>query len=76
MSQGRGAEAKHTQRQPYMRLEPLEQNIARDLEQYVGDKEDRQRRLILQSGQLEVLLQTENSGVGDVGTIEKGEQIE
>jgi hypothetical protein len=57
----------HTGRKPDMRLELLEQNIGRDLEEDVWDKKDNERVIITYSaGDVEVGFEAVDGGVGDV----------
>ncbi len=59
-----------------MRFELLQQYIGRDLEQYVRDKEDGQGVVVLMVLQFQVRLKPKYTRIGDVGTIEKGEEVE
>jgi hypothetical protein len=58
-----------------MRLEPLQNDVRRNLENHIGDEEDGQTSTVLSTAEAEILLKTEDGGVGHVGSVEEGQEI-
>ena len=68
------AKAKHIDRQPYMRFELLQQDIAWNFEKAIRDKEDGKCYVVaIADVKIKVLYQVEYTGVADVDAIEEGE---
>ena len=63
------AKTEHTQREPYMRFEPLQDDIRRDFENDVGYEKDGQSCVVLCPGETEILLQSKNCGIGYIGAV-------
>ena len=59
-----------------MRLQSFQDDIGRDLEDDVWHEKDGQSGVVLGAGQIEVLLQLKNHGIGNVGAIEEGQKVE
>ena len=60
-----------------MRLELLQQNVGRYFEQYVGNEENCQGRVVLSAFavQAQIFLQAEYRCIGDVGAIQKCKKV-
>ena len=58
-----------------MWLESLQDDIRRYLEGDIRYEKHGQGGVVLIPGKLEILLETENGCIGDVGAVEEGEQI-
>lgn len=54
----------------------LEDNVGRDLEHNVWNEEDGQGIVVLRIFEVELILQAENGGIGDIGTVEKSKEVE
>lgn len=59
-----------------MRLEPLQENIGRDLRKHIRYEEDDQGRIVFDIAQIEVLRKIEDIRVRDVDAVQKSEEIQ
>lgn len=59
-----------------MRFQSLEDDVRRDLKDHIRYEEDHERSLVLVTNELKVFCKTENGGIGDIGSVEKREEIE
>lgn len=59
-----------------MRFQLLQQDVARDFEGNVGHEEYGQGRVILRRLEAQLLLKPEHGSISDVGSVEKGQQVE
>lgn len=76
LHRGYETEADAADGQPYSRGEALEEKVGRDLEDDVGDEEDGQTGVVLVARETEILHEAVDLGVGDVDSIQEGEQIQ
>lgn len=58
-----------------MWLESFQDDVGWYLEEDIWDEEHGQGGIILRAREFEVLLQTKDGGIGDVGAVEEGQQI-
>lgn len=63
------AEEKHAERQPNVRLEALQNDVARYLENDIASEKDHQANVVLVTMQVQILTQTENLSVCNVCAI-------
>jgi hypothetical protein len=54
---------------PWTRPQPLQEDVGRDLEDHVGDEEDRETGVVLEAGEFEFLLQPEDGCIGNVDSV-------
>lgn len=73
---GREAKQEHVRSEPYVRLEPLQENIGRDLRKHIRYEEDDQGRIVFDIAQIEVLRKIEDIRVRDVDAVQKSEEIQ
>ena len=57
------------------RPHPLQQDVGDGLKQRIGDEEDCQSEVVLLAVHTQVLVQTGDLGVADVGAVEEGEEV-
>jgi len=77
LTHGHDTKADATCTQPHPRTEFFQEDIGGHLEQDVGDEEDGQRGVVVVAAcHVEVGLEAEGSRVGDVDTVEKGQEVE
>lgn len=75
LTDGNQSKSEHADGEPDMWLESLEDDIARNLENNIGDEEDGQTRAVLSAAQTEVLLKAKDSSICDICPVEKGQKI-
>lgn len=70
------AEQEHVETQPHIGLELLEQDVAWDLEEDVGHKENHKRDIVLVIFEAELPGKTRDVGIGDVDAVQKCQKVE
>ena len=76
LADGDDTEPKTADGQPNTRGELLHQDVGRNLEDDVRDEEDGQSRVVLNTSQVEIRLESESAGIADVDTVQESQEIE
>jgi hypothetical protein len=71
LTDGDQAESKHTDRQPDVGLQFLQDDVRGDFKENIWNKKDRESCVVLDAFEIEVFCQTKDGSIGHVGAVKE-----